>query len=190
MPDTGAPHFIPFLDGTELVRAYPAFSEDLAEQVAEGLSAASVVDNIYVAQKTGVQSFSSAAADFVDVGDLELTITPKSVDSKFLVWAQVNIANETNGRRTENHIKVLRNGSEIHAENNVGGFYTVSDRDRALTPITSVTLDTPNTTSSFTYKVSATQAHDGSTSLTVFIDRRQVNPAKSGTSFLVAVEYS
>lgn len=40
MPDTGAPWEIPFLDGTELVRAYPAFSEDLAEAIADALDAA------------------------------------------------------------------------------------------------------------------------------------------------------
>lgn len=37
MPDTGAPYAIPFLDGTELVRAYPAFSEDLANAIADAL---------------------------------------------------------------------------------------------------------------------------------------------------------
>ena len=37
MPDTGAPYEIPFLDGTELVRAYPQFSEDLADQIVAGL---------------------------------------------------------------------------------------------------------------------------------------------------------
>jgi hypothetical protein len=39
MPDTGAPWNIPYLDGTELVRAYPAFSEDLADAVADALDA-------------------------------------------------------------------------------------------------------------------------------------------------------
>ena len=40
MPDTGSPYEIPFLDGTELVRAYPAFSEDLANAIADALDAA------------------------------------------------------------------------------------------------------------------------------------------------------
>lgn len=40
MPDTGSPYEIPFLDGTELVRAYPAFSEDLANAIVDGLDSA------------------------------------------------------------------------------------------------------------------------------------------------------
>ena len=38
MPDTGAPYEIPFLDGTELVRAYPQTSEDLADAIAGNLA--------------------------------------------------------------------------------------------------------------------------------------------------------
>ena len=45
MPDTGAPYFIPFLDGTELVRAYPELSEDLADAIVNAL------ENIPVTQK-------------------------------------------------------------------------------------------------------------------------------------------
>ena len=40
MPDTGPPHSIPFLDGTELVRSYPQFSEELADAIADALDAA------------------------------------------------------------------------------------------------------------------------------------------------------
>lgn len=46
MPDTGAPWNVPFLDGTELVRNYPAFSEDLAEQIETNLNVTKTAANV------------------------------------------------------------------------------------------------------------------------------------------------
>jgi hypothetical protein len=44
MPDTGAPYNIPYLGGTELVRDYPDFSEDLADAIVAALEAIPVYE--------------------------------------------------------------------------------------------------------------------------------------------------
>jgi hypothetical protein len=40
MPDTGAPWAIPYAAGSDLVSAWPALSEDIADEVAAGLTRA------------------------------------------------------------------------------------------------------------------------------------------------------
>ena len=61
MPDTGAPYFIPFLDGTELVRAYPDLSEDLADAIVNAL------ENIPVTQKK-IEAFTGTGSWTVPAG--------------------------------------------------------------------------------------------------------------------------
>jgi hypothetical protein len=98
MPDTGSPHFVPFLDGTELVRAYPAFSEDLADAVAAGLSAAGsegIGPNVVQTVKT--DTFTTSSSTFSTVTGLTAIITPSSATSKILVVAYVNISNTATG---------------------------------------------------------------------------------------------
>ena len=90
MPDTGAPHFIPFADPTDLVRDWPALSEDVAEAVADGLDEAGnagIGSNVVQTVKTDV--FSSTDDSFTTVTGLTATITPSSDTAKVLIVAQV-----------------------------------------------------------------------------------------------------
>jgi hypothetical protein len=52
MPDTGAPWNIPYAAPTDLVRDWPALSEDIAEAVADGLDIAASYTNVAVITAT------------------------------------------------------------------------------------------------------------------------------------------
>ena len=157
MPDTGAPHFIPFLDGTELVRAYPDFSEDLADAVADGLSAAGnagIGSNVVQAVKT--DTFAAGGGTFQTVTGLSVSITPTSATSKLLVIADVKFSN-TAARGV--HMRLVRNGSPIYVGDASGSRIRASaeshggDKEFSSDSTVSVFLDLPNTTSSVTYAV-------------------------------------
>ena len=92
MADTGAPHFIPFADPTDLVRDWPALSEDVADAVAAGLTAAGnagIGSNVVSVAKT--DTFSMSSATFADVTGLSATITPTSETSRMLVIVSMNV---------------------------------------------------------------------------------------------------
>ena len=92
MPDTGAPFNIPFLDGTELVRAYPDFSEDLADAVADGLSAAGGLVAVKSAIFTGIQTASVTAGNNVAVTDLTITHEVADPANKLIISAFIGAA--------------------------------------------------------------------------------------------------
>jgi hypothetical protein len=88
MPDTGAPWNIPYVDPTDLVRDYPQASEDLADAIADGLTAAvspGIGSNVVQTVKTDVFSASLAQGDETSTNVFEATITPSSNTSKVLV---------------------------------------------------------------------------------------------------------
>jgi hypothetical protein len=88
MPDTGLPWEIPYVDPTDLVRDYPQASEDLADQIAAGLSnAGNPGIGANVASYTQDTSFSTSSTTFVDITNVEVTITPTTNTSKVLVIA-------------------------------------------------------------------------------------------------------
>jgi hypothetical protein len=89
MPDTGAPWDIPYLDGTELVRDYPQASEDLADAIAAGLSAAVGLVAVKHALLTGTQSASTAAGANFAVTDLTITHTLADAANKLIISAYI-----------------------------------------------------------------------------------------------------
>ena len=97
MPDTGAPWNIPFLDGTELVRAYPDFSEDLADAVADGLSAAGGLVAVKSATKTDTFSASVTGGDNVAVTDLSITHALADAGNKLIISAFFGTSGNSGG---------------------------------------------------------------------------------------------
>ena len=69
MPDTGSPYEIPFLDGTELVRAYPQFSEDLADAIVAGLDSVATTGFRFAGTRYFTSSGTFAKADPFGTGD-------------------------------------------------------------------------------------------------------------------------
>jgi hypothetical protein len=93
MADTGAPWNIPYAEPSDLVRDWPALSEDVAEAVAAGLTAAGnagIGSNVVQTVKT--DTFQSTSETFATVTGLTATITPTSATSKILVIANISIS--------------------------------------------------------------------------------------------------
>ena len=181
MRDTGAPHFIPILDGTELVRAYPDFSEDLADAVADGLSAAGnagIGSNVVTFVKEDTQTISGPGAATYDVigggtNDLEVTITPSSDTSRVLVLATVALAQSV-GANVEEFLAL----SIFRGSTNLSTPDTLGTRIAALSGINQIDsiggnrgvgsrsfmfLDSPATTAATTYSVRAQRRTSGTT---------------------------
>ena len=171
MPDTGAPWNIPFLDGTELVRAYPAASEDLADAVAAGLSAAGnagIGSNVVQTVKTDV--FTTTSSTLTDVTGLTVSITPTSATAKILVLAYVFSDFSTS---IDLGLLTLTDGSNNNLivpdspGSRTGGFHRSQGQGQSLgATSTFVFLHEPETTSSFTYKIRARR-----NSGTLFVNR-------------------
>ena len=88
MADTGAPHFIPFAEPTDLVRDWPALSEDVADAVAAGLSAAGGLVAVKHVLKTDTfVSGSVAGGDNVAVPDLEITHEVADANNRLIITA-------------------------------------------------------------------------------------------------------
>ena len=163
MPDTGAPHFIPFADPTDLVRDWPALSEDVANAVADGLDAAGGLVAVKSAIFTGTQVESNVAisGNFA-VTDLEITHALADASNKLIISAFLGAAGTSAGR-----------GNVGIAVHDGTGLIAVGDADGSRTRVTaggrvnqesgtvivtmpSVTfVHTPNTTDSKTYTVRA-----------------------------------
>jgi hypothetical protein len=162
MPDTGLPWEIPYLDGTELVRDYPQASEDLAEAVAEALTAANVGIGTNVVQTIVSAPISVATNETaVDIPGLSVVITPTSATSKILVTFSIGKI-DVDGNRNLG-VLLARNGTLIGLGDAAGsrgrasfsGFVT---SDNATLGAAFTFLDNPGTTSAITYKLQATSS--------------------------------
>jgi len=197
MADTGSPWNIPFAEPTDLVRDWPNLSEDVADAVAAGLTAANVGIGSNVVQTVKTDTFTTTTSGYQAVTGLSVTITPTSLSSKVLLLATINgIASST----ANSHVYFRITGG------NAGTFVgdAAGDRTRAASgmrmstgfgteatglsfPITF--LDAPNTTSPTTYQVevsrfAGTVAINASTPAT---DGDVVNQGRLATA-IVAIE--
>ena len=163
MPDTGAPYFIPFADPTDLVRDWPALSEDVAEAVADGLDAAGnagIGSNVVQTVKT--DTFSTASSTYQDVTGMSVTITPSIASSKVLVIVSASVGQS--GVTSSSSVIRLSGGDSTTslvgdaAGNRFSAAHALTDRNtsvwdtgRSQIEMTIVYLDSPNTTSPVTY---------------------------------------
>ena len=159
MADTGAPHFIPFADPTDLVRDWPALSEDVADAVAAGLTAAGnagIGSNVVSTTKTDV--FTTASTSFTALTGLSATITPTSATSKILVTATVMVGANSNNI---GYLQLLRGASDLIVADSPGsrtaswtGFMAnFASAGFVVAPQTVTFLDSPSTTAATTYSV-------------------------------------
>ena len=162
MPDTGAPYFIPFADPTDLVRDWPALSEDVAEAVADGLDAAGGLVAVKSAIFTGIQDASVLAGDNLTVTDLEITHALADASNKLIISAFLGSAANSEGRAQVGI--AVHDGTELIAIADADGSRTRVTAGGAssatgavfVTTNPSVTfVHTPNTTDSRTYTVRA-----------------------------------
>jgi len=87
MPDTGAPWNIPYAEPSDLVRDWPDLSEDVADAVALGLTAAGAVKQVKAATDSTLRTTTSNS--YVDA-DISLSFTPTAATSLLVVsWSGI-----------------------------------------------------------------------------------------------------
>ena len=161
---------IPFADPTDLVRDWPALSEDVAEAVEAAVAGVPVLagigSNVVSVSKTDV--FSTASTSFVDVTGMSVTITPSSTSSKLLVAYQYQNSNQTSPR---GHFMIVTDGADnVLLQGDAAG-----SRQRAVTGTThhndtnavhthaAMFLLSPETDSPFTVKLRVRNGTGGGT---------------------------
>ena len=180
MPDTGAPYFIPFADPTDLVRDWPALSEDVAEAVADGLDAAGGLVAVKSAIFTGTQVESVLAGDNLTVTDLEITHALADAGNKLIISAFLGAAATSDSRGRVG--LAVHDGTGLIAIGDADGSRPRVTAGGLVSPTTSAEVvrmpsvtfvHTPNTTDSKTYTVRAINIRNDTR--TVFINRTELD---------------
>ena len=180
MPDTGAPYFIPFADPTDLVRDWPALSEDVAEAVADGLDAAGGLVAVKSAIFTGTQTDSVLASDNLTVTDLEITHALADASNKLIISAFLGAAANSAGRgqvgiAVHDGTDLIAIGDAAGSRPRVtaGGAVSDSSANFVMTMPSVTFVHTPNTTDSKTYTVRAINIRPDTR--TLFINRSETD---------------
>jgi hypothetical protein len=161
MPDTGAPWNIPYADPTDLVRDWPALSEDIAEAVADGLDDASLFRQIVQTVKS--DTFTTTSTSYTALTGLSVSITPSSATNKVLVIVQVGGATQTDVTNSIGMFRLMRGASAIAVGDTSGSRSpatgAISARDTGASNImfsvTTPFLDSPGVATAVTYSVEA-----------------------------------
>jgi hypothetical protein len=107
----------------------------------------------YYVQKT--DTFTTASTSFVDITTLTLTLTPSSASSKFLIFGRVSGMLWSQGH---SYIRLVRDSTAIH----IGDAYSTAIQPSSIGAVVQqwgmvdhvfIHRDSPNTTSSITYKI-------------------------------------
>ena len=194
---------IPFADPTDLVRDWPALSEDVAEAVEAAVAGVPVLAGIgsNVVQAVKTDTFTTSSTSFVPVTGLNVTITPSSVSSKILLIAQVSTGSgadtfqipavRISGGNATSYFP-SSSGSRTALVNGAYQTQRSSDNDAKagdLKSSTVVYLDSPESTSPVTYTVEMRTPNS-----TVAINRtvEDLNDAASvrSVSSITAIEVS
>ena len=179
MPDTGAPHFIPFADPTDLVRDWPALSEDVAEAVADGLDDAGGLVAVKSAIFTGtqVESGITSGSNFA-VTDLTITHEVADPSNKLIISAFMLAAQSTGfaevGLAVHDGTGLIAVGDADGVRTRValGGEIAGSGDDLNVTMPSITFVHTPGSGSK-TYTVRAIALAGGTVGGTVFINRTE-----------------
>ena len=178
MADTGPPHFIPFAEPANLVRDWPALSEDVADAVAAGLDAAGGLVAVKSAIFTGTQTASVTAGNNLSVNDLTITHALADASNKLIISAFLGAAGNGDDFSTGAVGIAVHDGTGLIAIGNADGSRTrvtaggrtETTANPAVVSMPSVTfVHTPNTTDSKTYTVRAINI--STVSNTLFINR-------------------
>jgi hypothetical protein len=189
MPDTGPPFNIPFLDGTELVRAYPGFSQSLAEQVADALAVESPAGLVAVkhALKTNAEAFTSiAGGGNASVPGLSISHAVANASNRLIITAFFGAAGSSRGLGNVG-IAVTDGSTLIGAADAVGvrtrlsagGVVSSGEVNRILSMPSVTFVYTPGSTSSRTYTVRIVNIDNSARTLYVNRTESDSNEARS-----------
>jgi hypothetical protein len=166
MPDTGAPWNIPYVDPTDLVRDYPAASEDLADAIALGLSAAGsegIGPNVVSVTKT--DPFSMSSQTFAAVTGLTVTITPSSDTSKILILGNIQL-NLRRAAEDRGAFRLMRGATPISVGGADGSRFQATGSIHAVGSVRFAymagftVLDSPGVDTPVTYSVEINRVND------------------------------
>jgi hypothetical protein len=187
MGTTGAPWNIPFADPSDLVSAWPALSEDVAEAVVDGLETASLIRQIVSTTKT--DTYSSSVGQGVETGDvtgLTATITPSDATHKVLVTVDMTVGIQSILFGVA--ATLYRNGTAVGIADDPGSSTNRTTSGTVIGTSTRVShglsfsfLDSPATTSAVVYSVRL--RHDSNDSRTIFVNRPNDSNLGNRTSY-------
>ena len=123
-----------------------------------------------VVQTVKTDIFTSTTASLTDVTGFSVSITPTATSSKILVMAQYNMGVSSGYKM---YSSLLRGSTEIYRGDSAGSrvrtsFHGKSNANDDLNTISHIFLDSPNTTSSTTYKIQAYPESGGTLSFNTF----------------------
>lgn len=132
-----------------------------------GTVSGGVISSHYV-EKT--DTFTTTSTSFVDITTLTLTLTPASASSKFLIFARVSGMNWSHGH---SYFRLVRDSTSIHIADSFSSAVRASSIgdtsvNWSLVDHVMIHRDSPNTTSSITYKVQGAAEYG-----TLFINRSE-----------------
>ncbi len=160
------------------------FGDSTSIATATGLGAA-----LGQVKHDSVGTFSSSNSSYVDTG-LSVTITPASTSSKFIIL--INGIGSTSGNDSGQGVfRLTRNGTTVAnqaslADNNhqSGAAFAVVEGQRERYPVTTSLLDSPNTTSSITYKLRMASPQ----SQTAYLGRWGINGSWNVNTYMTVFE--
>jgi hypothetical protein len=199
MADTGAPWNIPYAEPSDLVRDWPALSEDVAEAVADGLSAAGGLVAVKHVLKTDTfVSGSVAAGANVAVTGLSIAHTLANAANKLIVTAWFGTAatgsiDRACGIAVADDGTVFGVGDAASTRPLVGAGFLANGADNsgAQTSLSVTYLYAPGDTNSHTYTVRAVNIADDAQTLyvnRVLNDTTNVGRRQRSASSLVIQE--
>lgn len=112
-----------------------------------GLPAGSVLQVKQTIGSTSVQNISSTS--FAGIG-LSVNITPRDVNSKFLIQGAMDIDVDAN---EQTFFTVFRDATDLGSTNGLVNIW--NGTNRMIVPVTVLVLDAPSTTSQITYEIKA-----------------------------------
>jgi len=137
---------------------------------------------LQVVSATKSDTFTTASNSFVDITGLSVSLTPRSISSKFLVSFFVHTIGD--GNVIGSMVQIVRNSTAIGIGDAAGsrgrttsGVYFGNDtsNNNTYVPVGNEFLDSPSTTSSITYKVQIR-----TTGNPTFVNRSSLDTDSSG----------
>jgi len=177
MPDTGAPWNIPYADPTDLVRDWPALSEDVADAVALGLTSAKQIVAVKFAIKTDTQTTSGTVATPFAITGLTISHAAAAATNIIYCIASTNVVRNGNG----GGVSLTAGGTEFSIAASPGSRNAVGQVGGAgsttyMTGQTVIGQRTAGVTSAITYGVSVTP----DTSATFYVNRSDTDTNNNG----------
>jgi hypothetical protein len=159
---------------------------ELATALASKLDTSALpVLNVYYAELTAAQTASPASGVFFDITNLSITLTPESTASTFLLIANVygSVDLAAGGWFPSLQLRSVRDATALSG----AMFRTQSTDNAGIGNAVLTKKDSPNTTSSITYKIQATQTLTGG-SVAIYINRAVGSAVVTAQSNLTILE--